>query len=163
MPFVTVVLTTPLFLFIAFLSQASGRMANPFSAYSSLIVQFLTNNVIVCCVGFFVLLVLFFRSFKTHIHYPFLKKCIFACVLITITSLAGFFLAFGLLYSIAFAHLNILALTLNTNPQMAGVISDRNSIVSVLKTNVHSPEIITSEMNPRKEVLAIAYATTGKN
>src|SRR5205807_2076699 len=66
-----------------------------------------------------------------------------------------------LLLFIAFLELNILAVLININPNVVGIETNQNIIVSTLKTNNRPPEILASDTDQEKVLLAVATATTG--
>lgn len=160
--FLLVFFPTVIFVFAAFLVGQSYGAQSFFSAYLASEINFLSANLFLFFL--YVLVTAFFFTRAIHFNSAsFFKKCLFAITNVFAGIGIGFCLAGVILLIIAGIQLNSVALLLNSSPNILGIIDDKASIVTALKNNNQPPEIIATNAEKMKELVAIATATTGKD
>lgn len=80
---------------------------------------------------------------------------------LTATVIVGSFGGLILLLIIAGVQLNVLAIMIDINPQLAGVITDRATIVKTLQANTTPVDILATENSQEREVVGVAQNATG--
>lgn len=148
---------TTVFLFLAFLSHPSPYH-NILTAYYSSLFNFFTNNILLSIIGLLIAVALFIRSF--HIRMLLKNPFLFFFQLLGSIAVTSFFTLIILL-GIAFLQLNSLVIILDINPQIVGVTTTRNTIVTLLKQASTPPDIIATADSKEREVVGIAQNSTG--
>lgn len=155
-------LVTLVFIFSAFSAMPLLPQASPFSEYVFYEKVFLFGHLILFCIGFVVLTVLFFR-FNFDKKYKIVKIFFFSALQTCFVFISGFFLAFLCLFLIAGAQLNFSATIINLNPKMVGIEDNETLIFKKLQTLSGPPIIIASDKDQKEILRAIAASTTGRN
>jgi hypothetical protein len=160
--FLLLSLFTILFVTAGFLStslEKGGR--DPFTAYFLSEIHFIGSNWFIFLLLFLLLTILFLRSLKFEKKYTFLKRFFYSGLHVFTAGSLGMLFSFVILCTIAVVQLNIASIMTNTNQKITGVVSDKKEIYNILKNNNRPPEIIATDKDPYKELLAITAATTG--
>ncbi|HSW88866.1 MAG TPA: hypothetical protein VLG12_06915 [Candidatus Saccharimonadales bacterium] len=153
---------TIVFLFIAFLVNPTQESnSNFFYTYYSVEFDFIWQHAVIFSLSFIVITVLFIRSLRFDKHYSKLKNYTLSLSQVIAASIIGFCLSFIFLLLIALVELNILSVLINVNPHIVGIETNSNNIVKALKINNQPPQIIASDNDQHKELVAVANATTG--
>lgn len=148
---------TIVFLFLAFLSHPSSYHTILTAYYVSL-GDFFINNIFLSLIGLLIAIALFIRSF--HIQ-EIIKKPFLFLFQLSGALIVSSFLSLILLLGIAFLQLNSLVITIDINPQIVGVTTDRTTIVKLLKQATNPPDIIATADSKEREVVGIAQNSTG--
>lgn len=160
---VIIFILTFIFLLSAFIVNP-GQHVIQNSLFSYLVYEiYLTNKYFLAFVLGFVFLTLLFFRFNFNKKYPVGRTFFFSALQVVFVVALGFFIAYILLFFIAFTQLNIFSTLININPKIIGVESDKNIVVNRLKEKNFVPEIITSEYDAGEILSKITSATTGTN
>ena len=162
MPLLILSIITIFFSLIGFISNTPQQgIDNSFLAYCTTEMQFIVDHLLAFLLGVISLLLFFTRFLGFHKNYSNTKIYVNLVVQFMFTLLLGFALAYGVLLIVAFSELNVLAMLTNSNSQILGIESNIQNITHTLQTDTQAPQIIASDRDQYREVLAIATATTG--
>jgi hypothetical protein len=140
--------------------QQEGTV-NSLYAYFLYVVNFIVQNYFIFILGFIVLIGVFIQSANFDKSHS-LKENFFLSVFQIINAfIIGIFLSYVILLAIAFIELNALSISININKNIMGIVTDKNTIVSMLKRNSHPPQIVAGDKGKNKELVAIASTITG--
>jgi len=154
-------LLTLLFLFSVFtVSPPTQQFQNPFFAYYAHEISFITTRAIFFIIIYLILTFLFFR-YNFDKKYSVIKIFIFSTIQTIFVAALGFFIAYVLLFFIAFVQLNMSATIINFSPKLLGVEDNENLVFKKLETTNLSPQILASDGDQKDVLRAIASATTG--
>lgn len=156
---ILILLLTVIFTLVGFIGNIpDASHLNPFIQYIFLQLEvFLDNPAIflVTILGIFGILFTIDKTPLKHKRYgPLFVQTIFSFII-------SFFCSFVLLFFVAWLQLNILSISLHKAPRFVGVTNDVNTITNKLKAFSEPPQIIATDNDAHKELVAIAMATTG--
>lgn len=156
-------LITIFYLAISFLSDVvDTSVSNPFLSYFDVELRFIINNLTI-----FILVILLLTIVVAVLNISKKKKVLkgygrFALQLMAI-NITGFFLAFAILFVVAFVEVNLLAVIIRSNPSTLGIVVDPNSISDKLKEQNTPPVVIANGRNGGRLPITVAVSETGKN
>jgi len=154
---ILILVVSLVFASVGFLSnQPQETIFNPLYTYYFYLVKFMARNPVVFVAGFVIICIGFLIKNKG-------RQLTLAIVSTVQIWVLGILLSALVLFFVAFAELNILAVQFNINPNSLGVITDQNEIVQRLKKFTSPPLIITASKDNKVEVYAIATALSGKD
>jgi hypothetical protein len=151
-----------IFAFFAFSSNFSPiNETNPLIGYFFHQANIITDHLIIFTVVFIIVLILISRIVHFNKAFSSMKNYFNLLIQSIITVMLGFLMSYFLLLIIACIQLNLLSFVINMNPKLLGIKTDRITITKILRNNNVPPQIIASDNNQYKELVAIAQTTTG--
>ena len=146
-----------------FTNLPTATTLNPFNGYFIFGIDFIKEHFIFFFLGFALLSFAMTRILKFENNHPKHKKIITYLTQSFAVLVIGIFISYLILIMVALLELNVLAISVNINSHILGIVDSRNKIVKALEANNKPPLIIATDNNQYKELQAIALATTGKS
>jgi hypothetical protein len=150
------------FVCIAFLSSQPLPIVHPLLGYFAIESAGILHNLTIFGVTFLVLIVLFSRLEHMRKKYTFGKRYVLSVLHLSVLSILGFLLGFVALFLIAFVQLTISAILFTINPTILGIETNTQTIAQTIKANDTATEIIITKNDPYAQLIAIAWANSGK-
>lgn len=147
------------FLFVAFLGNVSYLIENPLIAYFYFLLEIIIRFFPIFLIIFLAITGYLVWHYYTKRHSK--EKTIHNIILIVQVLVISSFSALILLFLIGFIQLNIYSIFLYNNPSAIGIKTDINDIYNSLESNNKLPIIITSDKDPRKNIIALTKASSG--